>query len=128
MRNRQHARKSSIPGLARPTAGEVRRESGLIRRSAQQREEEAPVVLTVPPLSAPGDRIDYLKVARLRALIEANDLPIDARAIAEKLAVTGLADVPAGDGAADDPPAMSGAVSRDSEPPRRRNSRRPRKV
>ena len=128
MRNRQHARKSSISGLARPTAGEVRRESGTMRRSLQERlEVEAPVVLTIPPLSAPGDRIDYLKVERLRALIEANDLPIDARAIAEKLAATGLADLPSGDAVVDDVPLVSGALSRASEAPRRRSSRRPRK-
>ena len=130
MRNRQHARKSSIPGLGRPAGGagaEVRRESGLIRRSATERLEVETPVLTIPPLSAPGDRIDYMKVARLRAAIEANDLPIDARAIAEKLAATGLRPLEVAEPPADEAPPSAGAPARRSEPPRRRTSRRPRK-
>ncbi|MEJ7730711.1 MAG: flagellar biosynthesis anti-sigma factor FlgM [Polyangiaceae bacterium] len=73
-------------------------------------------VLTIPPLSAPGDRIDYMKVARLRAAIEANDLPIDARAIADKLAVTGLVPLPGGEPSADEAPASSQAAPLASEP------------
>jgi len=131
MRNRQHARKSSISGLGRPSGGdsaEVRRESGLIRRRTTERLEVETPVLTIPPLSAPGDRIDYMKVERLRAAIEANDLPIDARAIAEKLAVTGLAPLQVGEPSAEEAPASTRAAPLASEPPRRRTSRRPRKV
>jgi hypothetical protein len=127
MRNRQYARKSSISGLGRPAGGIAeRRESGLIRRPKTERLEVETPVLTIPPLSAPGDRIDYLKVERLRAAIEANDLPIDARAIAEKLAVTGLAPlVVEPDAAPDEAPGPMDGATLASE--RRRTSRRPRK-